>query len=129
MEAAEGRAPCGRCGAVNVPPVVNPYGPQLHGTPAGPPIGAQGWMMSSPAPGAGWACNACRHENRAHHDFCLGCGAARGAGAHPRVEGANRYAGNPATSPQRSPVVLIVAIVAFAVVAATVGVVAMLLGR
>ena len=122
MEAAQGRAPCPRCGAVDVPPVVNPYAPQM---PA--PI-AQAWGAMAPQPGGrAWGCPACRHENAAHYQFCLGCGAARGAGAH--VEGRNAYEGNPAASRQRNTVVLVALIVGLVAVVASLGVTAMVLAR
>lgn len=109
MEASQGRAPCGSCGAVNVPPpaVVNPYGPQMSQMAPGawsaelrscracrldnPPenkicraCGAlmpTGEMLVMPTQPAAhaWGCPQCRAENAAHYEFCLGCGASRRA--------------------------------------------------
>jgi uncharacterized membrane protein YvbJ len=79
-----------------------------------------------------WGCPECRNENQGQYAFCLGCGAARREGGGASVERRNGYDGNPATSPQRSPVVLIaviVVIVIIVIVAALGGVAALILAR
>lgn len=121
MEAAQGRAPCSACGTVN-PPFVNPYGPQM---------GAQ-WptTFGTAAPGAQpWSCASCRHQNEAHYEFCLGCGAGRLQRGSERGEGREGYEGNPAEARRRSPVLLIVLAVTITVAAAIVGVAVRMLAR
>src|SRR3954469_4067193 len=101
MEAAQGRAPCGYCAAVNASPVnapaVNPYGP-----PTPWQLAAQGATAGVAPP---WTCGECRKENEGHYEFCLGCGGARRSGARG-------HDGNAVESRQRSPVVLIAVIIA-----------------
>jgi hypothetical protein len=110
-------------------PVVNPY--------ASPAFG-QGWP-TDPRAGAGfgvpqavqqpWVCAGCGKQNQPHHDFCLGCGGSRRAvgGAFDGRREYAEYAGGRGDSRQRSPVVLIVVVVAVFAALALVGVAALVL--
>jgi hypothetical protein len=94
MEAAQGRAPCPYCAAVNAPPVnapaVNPYGPQAFG-------------QVAPSGGQGKVCPTCRLDNPLDNTVCSGCAtllpltpwqaAARG----PMASGDSRPAAHPWT--------------------------------
>jgi hypothetical protein len=86
-------------------------------------------VYGPPAPlvADGWVCPACRHENQMHYLFCLGCGACR----PERLEPVKRAygAGKPTNARQRSPVVLIVLVVALIIGGAIAGVAAMLMAR
>jgi hypothetical protein len=151
MEAVHGHVPCGYCGAVNAPPV-NPYAAvpsgaqplvcpvcRLDNAPNNTVCRACGNVLRHAAvhaPPAGqavaqaWGCPACRHENQAHYKFCLGCGEARREGGGEPVERRYGCDGNPASSRQRSPVLLVVLIVTIIiVVGAIAGVAAMSLAR
>ncbi|HEX7601252.1 MAG TPA: zinc ribbon domain-containing protein [Polyangiaceae bacterium] len=92
------------------------------------PTGEMLVMPSQPDAHA-WGCPQCRAENAAHYEFCLGCGAARRGGGGAPVERRNVYAGNPATSSERSPVVLILVIVIVVLVGALGAGVALFLAR
>jgi hypothetical protein len=120
IEAIAGHVPCGFCGAVNAPPA--PHVP--------PPMLAQvAIVYGPPAPVADtWVCPACRHENRMHYKFCLGCGVVRPE-ASDDAEQTYGADGNPAYARQRSPVVLVVLIVVIIVVGTIGGVAAILLAR
>ena len=120
MEAAQGRAPCGACGAVNAPPA-NPFGPEMF---------AQRPMMAASAEQSvahTWFCAGCRHENQARYEFCLGCGAARSNAGGAHFEGRRGFEGNPAGLQGPSPVALIAIIVGVVVALAAVGVAVMVI--
>jgi hypothetical protein len=98
--------------------------------PAQQPFAQAAMAFNAPQPNASaWGCPTCRHENQAHHMFCLGCGSARRADGGAPLERRFGEGGNPAYSQQRSPVVLFVVIGVVLVVGAVVGVGAFILFR